>query len=79
MIIAVKPFTRDTCRQHMGKMIRHRKGPDREEEWPAIKLLGITDDGVFLGELECGPFITYQYLADKCVFAETGEPCGEAL
>jgi hypothetical protein len=74
-----KPFTRDTAREHaLGHTIR-RNGAYEEatgEESPTIKIFGITDEGVFLGELEGWPFITYEWLAKNCVFGDTGEPCG---
>jgi len=41
-----------------------------------IDILGITDQGMFLGELECGPFVTYEWALKNCVFSDTLEPCG---
>ena len=68
----MKPFDRDTARQyalnHKIKKADGSAGP--------INVLGITNEGMFLGNLEGGPFITYKWALENCVFSDTLEPCG---
>lgn len=71
----MKPFTRDTARQFaLG-----RKITCIDMDHLSMQVLGITDEGMFLGELEGGPFITYEWALEHCVFDDTGEPCGVSL
>ncbi len=68
----ILPYTRDTARPHMGRKIVRTFDPEKI----TAPLFGITDTGVMLGTMECGPFLTYQWMADNCVFADDGLPCG---
>lgn len=68
------PLCRETARQYLSKKIRKKDGSAEP-----IKILGITDEGAFLGELECGPFITYKWMLEHCVWDESGEPCGAIM
>lgn len=66
------PFNRDTARSNaLGKKIQRIDGSAEP-----IKVLGITDEGMFLGELEGGPFITYEWALANAVFTGTLKPCG---
>ncbi len=65
------PYTRDTARANaMGKKIKRIDGTAEP-----IKVFGITDEGMYLGELEGGPFITYEWALANAVFVD-GKPLG---
>ncbi len=67
----IVPFTRNTARTNaIGKKIKRKDGSAEP-----INVLGITDEGMFLGELEGGPFITYQWALTNAVFVD-GKPMG---
>lgn len=64
-------FTRDTARDNaMGKKIKRIDGSAEP-----IKVFGITDEGFYLGDMEGGPFITYEWALANAVFVD-GKPCG---
>lgn len=66
----IKKYNRDTAVKHLGRMLKRRGG-----EFPPIPVFGVTDDGVFLGTMECGPYISYEWMLDNCEW-DDGSPCG---
>lgn len=65
------PFNRDTAREHaLGKKLRRKDGLAEP-----IKVFGLTDKGMFLGEIEGGPYITYEWAMANAIFMD-GKPLG---
>ncbi len=64
-------FNRETAATNaMGKKIKRKDGAAEP-----IKVLGVTDEGMFLGDLEGGPFVSFEWALANAIFVD-GKPCG---